>query len=56
MPQAIRILQKLGLLAEAEENYAEARTCLQQALAIFTEFGDQHYVAMVQQICDRLPS
>jgi hypothetical protein len=46
---------KLGLLTEAEENYAEARACLQQALAIFAELGDEHNVAIVQQICDRLP-
>jgi tetratricopeptide (TPR) repeat protein len=47
---------QLGLLAEIEENYPEARACLQKAMEIFVEFGDEYRVAIVQQILDRLPS
>jgi len=41
-------------LAEAEGNLVEARAALQQAMAIFTEFGDEYNMAIVQQELDRL--
>jgi hypothetical protein len=45
----------LGLLAEAEENYPEARANLQTALEIFVEYQDEYRAAMTQKILDKLP-
>ncbi|KAM3103623.1 hypothetical protein ACKFKF_01020 [Phormidesmis sp. 146-12] len=45
---------QLGLLAEAEGNALEARACLQTAMEIFMEFGDEYSMAIAQQILDRL--
>ncbi len=49
-----RTYGQLGLLAEAQADYAQAQQHLLQALVIFVEFNDQHSVEMVLQILARL--
>lgn len=45
----------LGLLAEAQEDYAEARANLQKALEIFVEFKDEYNAAIARKALERLP-
>ncbi|KAM3097893.1 hypothetical protein ACKFKG_07325 [Phormidesmis sp. 146-35] len=44
---------QLGLLA-AEGNALEAGACLQTAMEIFMEFGDEYHMAITQRNLDRL--
>ncbi|MBP5976666.1 hypothetical protein HW132_29015 [Brasilonema sp. CT11] len=46
---------QLGLLAQAEENYVEARTNLQKALEIYVEYKDEYMAEAVQEDLERLP-
>ncbi len=46
---------QLGRLAEAEENYAEARVHLQTALEIYVEYKDEYWGAIAQEALERLP-
>jgi len=45
----------LGLLAEAQENYAEARVNLQTALEIFLEYQDDYWADVVREHLAQLP-
>jgi hypothetical protein len=45
----------LGLLAEAQEDYAGARANLQKALEIFVEFKDEYNAAIARKALERLP-
>ncbi|MEQ9484160.1 hypothetical protein [Coleofasciculus sp. F4-SAH-05] len=46
---------QLGLLAEAQENYTEARVNLQTALEIFIEYQDEYFADMTRELLERLP-
>jgi tetratricopeptide (TPR) repeat protein len=50
-----RTYHALGLLAEAEENYPEARANLHQALEIYLEYQDDYWAAIVREVLERLP-
>ncbi|GAX36286.1 hypothetical protein [Nodularia sp. NIES-3585] len=44
-----------SLLAQAEENYPEARVNLQTALEIFVEYQDEYNAGMIREYLERLP-
>ncbi|MEH2405999.1 hypothetical protein [Nostoc sp.] len=44
----------LGTLAEAEENYAEARVNLQTALEIYVEYKEEYWGAIAREALERL--
>ena len=46
---------QLGLLAEAQEDYAEARSNLQIALEIYVEYEDEYKASVVREVLERLP-
>ncbi|MEQ8970081.1 MAG: hypothetical protein RIE73_06750 [Coleofasciculus sp. C1-SOL-03] len=46
---------QLGLLAQAQENYAEARVNLQIALDIFLEYQDNYWAGVTRENLQRLP-
>ncbi|MHC5938929.1 hypothetical protein [Nostoc sp.] len=43
------------MLAEAEENYAEARVYLQTALEIYVEYKEEYWRAIAREALERLP-
>ncbi|MFM2061999.1 MAG: hypothetical protein RLZZ507_1669 [Cyanobacteriota bacterium] len=45
----------LGLLAEAQEDYQEARVNLQKALDIYVEYKDEYWVNITREILEKLP-
>ncbi|MGB3421445.1 MAG: tetratricopeptide repeat protein [Dolichospermum sp.] len=45
----------LGTLAEAQEDYTEARTNLQKALEIFIEYKDEYRGNIARENLERLP-
>jgi hypothetical protein len=45
----------LGTLAQAEENYAEARANLQTALEIYVEYQDEYWATVAREILESLP-
>ncbi|HEY9795918.1 MAG TPA: hypothetical protein V6D30_09780, partial [Leptolyngbyaceae cyanobacterium] len=47
---------QLGLLAEAQEDYTEARVNLQKALEIYVEFKDEYLAAIAREVLERLPN
>ena len=46
---------QLGLLAEAQEDYTEARTNLQKALKIYIEYKDEYWGNITRENLERLP-
>jgi tetratricopeptide (TPR) repeat protein len=46
---------RLGLLAEAQEDYAEARDNFQTALEIYVEYKDEYWAAIAREALERLP-
>lgn len=46
---------QLGLLAEAQEDYTEARVNLQKALEIYIEYKDEYRCAIAREALERLP-
>lgn len=45
----------LGLLAQAEEKYAEARANLQTALEIYVEYQDEYMATVIRENLEGLP-
>jgi tetratricopeptide (TPR) repeat protein len=45
----------LGLLAEAQEDYAKARANLQKALEIYVEFKDKYWAGVAREVLEQLP-
>ncbi len=50
-----RTYGQLGLLAKAEENYAEARANLQTALEIYVEYQDEYMATVTRENLEGLP-
>ncbi|MFN6438505.1 MAG: hypothetical protein RMY35_016640 [Nostoc sp. DedSLP01] len=48
-------LDSLGTLAQAKENYAEARANLQTAFEIFVEYQDEYNAIETRKILEGLP-
>lgn len=46
---------QLGLFAQAEGNYAEARANLQTALQIYVEYQDEYMATATRKILESLP-
>jgi hypothetical protein len=51
----IQLRTAIGLLAEAQGDYAEARANTEKALEIFVEFKDEYQAAIAREALERLP-
>jgi tetratricopeptide (TPR) repeat protein len=49
------IYHNLGLLAEAQEDYSEARANSEKALEIFVEYKDEYWAGVVREVLEQLP-
>ncbi|MFM6026627.1 MAG: tetratricopeptide repeat protein, partial [Dolichospermum sp.] len=50
-----KIYHCLGILAETQEDYTEARTNLQTALEIYIEYKDEYWGNIARENLERLP-